>query len=358
MAEPLTVAIVGAGIGAAHFHAYRTLPDRFAVRTICELDSDRAVPLIAMSPETRLATDLGAVLADPAIAIVDICLPPHLHLDTCLAALAAGKHVICEKPLTASLSDADRLVRAEAAAPGRLFPVFQYRYGRSADQLQALIAAGLAGKPFVASLETHWNRGVDYYAADWRGTWDGEQGGAVLGHAIHIHDWLSFALGPVASVHAELATRVNPIETEDCAALSIRMASGALVTSSITLGAAADTTRLKFCFEHLTAESGTAPYSPAEAPWTFTARAPEDQTRIDAVAAAVPEGPGGFAGFFAAVADALAGRPHNAVTLADGRRSVEFVTAVYASARTGAPVSLPLAVDHPLYEGWRPGHCG
>jgi predicted dehydrogenase len=61
----------------------------------------------------------------------------------------------------------------------------------------------------VASLETHWNRGPDYYAVPWRGTWAGEAGGAILGHAIHAHDLLCRYFGPVAQVQAQLATRVN-----------------------------------------------------------------------------------------------------------------------------------------------------
>ncbi|MDJ0824282.1 MAG: Gfo/Idh/MocA family oxidoreductase [Rhodobacter sp.] len=354
MSDPRAVAIVGAGIGAEHFRAYRRLPERFAVRTICELDPDRAAPLVAEDPGLAVETDLARVLADPAIDIVDICLPPHLHLDACLRALAAGKHVICEKPLVTALRDADRLAQAEASGRARIFPVFQYRFGRGAAQLRALIDAGITGTPFVATLETHWDRGAEYYAAPWRGTWAGERGGAVLGHAIHIHDWLSFVLGPVASVHAELATRVNPIEVEDCAALAIRMHSGALATSSITLGAAGDTSRMRFCFAGLTAESGTAPYAPAEDAWRFTARDPADQPRIDAVVAAVPETLGGFAGLFNAVADALDGQPSEPVALADARRSLDFVTAVYASARTGAPVGLPIGRDHALYDGWAP----
>ena len=351
MPEPLRVAIAGAGIGAAHFHAYRALPDRFAVHMICDLNPARAAPLIEASPATRFEDDLGAALSDPAVDIVDICLPPHLHLDACLAALAAGKHVICEKPLVPSLGDLDRLEAAEADATGRVFPVFQYRFGHGLAQLRALIGAGLAGRPYVAALETHWNRGADYYAVDWRGTWAGERGGAVLGHAIHIHDLLCFVLGPAASVHAVLATRVNDIEVEDCAALAIRMESGALATSSITLGAAADTSRLRFCFERLTAESGTLPYTPAEGAWTFTARAPADQARVDAAAASVPAAPAGYAGLFAAIATALTGGPDNSVTLLDARRSLEFVTATYASARGGCPVALPPGKDHPLYGG-------
>ena len=62
----------------------------------------------------------------------------------------------------------------------------------------------------------------------------------------------------------------------------------------------------------------------------------------------------GFAGMFTAMADALDGSPGSEVTLEDGRRSLEFVTATYASARSGAPVNLPLDREHPLYNGWTP----
>ena len=51
------------------------------------------------------------------------------------------------------------------------------------------------GKPFVASLETYWNRDSNYYDNEWRGTWKGERGGAILGHAIHIHDLLTMVFG-------------------------------------------------------------------------------------------------------------------------------------------------------------------
>ena len=57
---------------------------------------------------------------------------------------------------------------------------------------------------------------------------------------------------------------------------------------------------------------------------------------------------------FKAIADALDGKSGQEVTLADGRRSLEFVSAVYHSARTGAPVALPIDTQHPMYAGWLP----
>lgn len=348
-----TVAIVGAGIGKEHLRGYMALSDRFRVSHIVDLDEERARPLCDMAA-CHWTADLDEVLANPEVDIVDICLPPHLHFSATEKALKAGKHAVCEKPLVASLAEADALIKLTEETGKQVFPVFQYRYGPGATQLRALRDAGLTGKPFVGALETHWNRDAEYYAVPWRGTWKTERGGAILGHSIHIHDWLTFVFGPVEQVYADLATRVNDIEVEDCAALSIRMESGAVVTSSVTLGAASDTTRMRFCFEGLTAESGSNPYRPAEGKWTFTARAPHDQAMIDRLLKTLAHPPAGYAGLFAAMAEALDGQPGTEVSLLDGRRSLEFVTAVYHSARTGMPVKLPLGEDHPLYANWLP----
>ena len=351
MAEPLRVTILGAGIGAQHFDAYRALPGRFTPVALCDLDRARAAAVAG-----DIATDdPEALLARDDIDIVDICLPPHLHVLWSLKALEAGKHVVCEKPIATSLADMDRLEVAATRAGRVLFPVFQYRYGPEMARLRAVMAAGLAGKPLVASIETHWRRDTAYYANPWRGTWAGEQGGAIVGHAIHAHDLLTTVFGPVAEVSAFLETRVNPIETEDCAAIAFRMTSGALATSSVTLGAADDTTRLRFVFEKLTVESARVPYAPASVTWTFRARGTEaDQAALDAILSGVPDAPIGFAGFVTAVADALQSAGAEAVTLADGRRSIELVTAIYDAAQGGRVVSLPLGADHALYAGWVP----
>jgi predicted dehydrogenase len=351
----ITLAIIGAGIGAQHLTGYRALPDRFGVHTVCDLDLDRAAAAIGADSEIRLTDDLASVLADPAIDLIDICLPPHLHFPVAVQALKAGKHVVCEKPLVRSLAEVDALEAAAQAAGKRVFPIFQYRYGPATAQLDALIAAGLTGKPYAASAETHWNRGRDYYDIPWRGTWAGEAGGAVLGHAIHAHDLLCHFLGQAVEVFALTETRVNQIETEDCAAITMRMETGALVTSSVTLGAASDTSRIRMCFEGVTAESGSAPYTPAEDGWTFTARAPVTQSQIDTVLAAVETDiPCGFAGYLAAVADALDGTGGREVTLADGRASIALVSAIYKSARQGTRVTLPLAKSDSFYDGWLP----
>lgn len=349
----INVAVIGAGIGAQHVAAYACLSKHFSVLRVI----DRKIKLaseLAGKVGALASREISDALNDPDIHLIDICLPPHLHVEYTLESLAHGKHVVCEKPIATSLKDAYTLRLAAEKSGKQLYPVFQYRSGPPLRQLRALIEEGLAGRPLTAALETHWARGADYYAEPWRGTWTGEQGGAVLGHAIHSHDLLCHFFGAVKSLSAFTTTRANPIETEDCAAISFEMASGALATSSITLGAAHNESRLKFIFEHLTATSGKSPYSPGSDRWTFEARDMEMQPQMNEVLRDYENEQIGFKGFFAEIADDLSERPNAAVSVEDGIKSIELVTAIYHAARTGTRVSLPISESHPLYEGWIP----
>lgn len=349
----IRIAILGAGIGREHLAALRALADVFEVAAVVDQDTAR-IKEIREGDDFAALTDIKDALVDPSIDVIDICLPPHLHVPVAIQAVQAGKHVICEKPLATSMADADQLAEVAATHQRHVFPVFQYRWGMAFAKLRHLMEIGLAGQLQTAALETHWSRNADYYAVPWRGTWKGERGGAVLGHAIHNHDLLTHIAGDVAALSAMTTTRVNPIETEDCAAITFEMTSGALCTSNITLGAAGDETRMRFVFEKLTATSGTEPYAPGLGEWTFMARDPADQPLIDKAMSDVPQEPHGFVGFFTEVGRCLMGKPNSAVHVSDGLQSIGLVTAIYHAARTGDRVVLPLGRDHILYEGWLP----
>jgi predicted dehydrogenase len=352
LSRQFRVAVIGAGIGAAHVEAYRDNAALYRVAVVCDLDAARAGKLAA-TVDAAVDTSYEAVLARTDIDLIDICLPPHLHFRTIEQALRTGKHVLCEKPLVASLRDVERIQRVAEGAGRAVMPVYQYRYGNGLARLRRLIEAGVAGRPLVASIETHWNRAADYYAVPWRGRKATELGGAILGHAIHAHDMLTFALGPVRRVFAKVATRVNAIETEDCAAICLEMASGALVTSSLTLGAADEISRFRFCFAELTAENpGVPPYRPAEGDWHFLPRGARRQSEIDAVLRDFAPRREGFAGLFEAIHPALDGTAPWPLTLQDAYRSLELASAIYYSSATDTAVELPLPLDHPVRDGW------
>ena len=351
------IAIIGTNIGANHYEDFQKVSNRFNVHTICGLTRAPIENILLSNSDTKVSLNFEDVLKVKEIDIIDICLPPHLHFSACKKSLEAGKHVICEKPLVSSLKEIDALEKISKETGKTIFPVFQYRYGSGFSKIKALIKSGLAGKPLVASLETHWNRGKEYYSKAWRGTWKGEQGGAILSHSIHIHDLVCMILGPVSNVFAKLTTRVNNIEVEDCAALSIEMESGALVTSSIVLGAANDTSRLKFCFDGLTVESGGSPdkpYNPADDEWKFLAREPVMQNQVDEVLSKVKVPKSWYAGMFDEIANNLDGITSDEVTLLDARRSLEFVTAVYCSSRQNKNICLSIDKNNPLYNSWLP----
>jgi predicted dehydrogenase len=351
------VAIIGTNIGAKHYEGFQKVSDRFNVHTVCGLTREAIDTILISNNETLVSLNFDDVLKIKEIDIIDICLPPHLHFSACKKSLESGKHVICEKPLVSSLREVDELEKISKTTGKIIFPVFQYRYGLGFSKLKGLIKSGLTGKPLVASLETHWNRGEEYYSKAWRGTWEGEQGGVILSHSIHIHDLISMIFGPVSNLFAKLTTRVNNIEVEDCAALSIEMENGALVTSSITLGAANDTSRLRFCFDGLTAESAASPnkpYNPADDEWTFLAREPVTQNQIDKVLLKIDKPKSWYAGMFNEIANKLDGKNSDEVTLLDARKSLEFVTAVYDSSRLGKNISLPIDKSNPLYNSWLP----
>jgi predicted dehydrogenase len=359
MSKCWTVAVIGCGIGRSHIaEGYARLPGKFAVRALCDLNTERLSTVADEFSVPRRTTSFDDVLAMDDVDIIDICTPPTLHYPQAMAALAAGKEVVCEKPLVGSLMEIDQLVTAEAQAAGRIMPVFQYRFGNGLQKAKRIIELGLAGKPYLATVETAWMRGAKYYSVPWRGRFETELGGALLTHAIHSHDILTFLMGNVASVFARTATRVNPIEVEDCAVASLVLESGALASLAATLGSAKEISRLRLCFEHVTFESSLAPYAPGDDPWQIIATSPEAEARMAKALEDWSFVASRFEGLMASYHHALDTAGALPVTLADARRSLELISALYHSAETGAAVTLPIGVNHPKYRSWRPSAPG
>jgi predicted dehydrogenase len=352
MNERLRVAVVGSGIGRSHVEAYRRLPEQFELLALCDLDEARGRELAASYSIPRVVTDLDALCGMADLDVIDLCTPPHLHFAQIRRVLVAGKHAICEKPLVGSLAEVDALIADEAATGRRVMPIFQYRWGHGLQRLKHLVDTGVAGTPYLATVEVAWRRRADYYAVPWRGNLRTELGGTLLSHAIHAIDFLPYILGPARRVYARTSTRVNPIEVEDCAAVTIEMASGALATLGVTLGSPAEITRHRFSFGGLSAESNTRPYTNGGEPWIFTPDTPELAARIEATLAAFVPGPEGFDGQFARFAEAIRDGIPLPVTLADARVALELITAMYFSAGSGTAVELPIGRDHPAYAGW------
>jgi predicted dehydrogenase len=271
-----------------------------------------------------------------------------------MAALRAGKHVVCEKPLVGSLAEVDEVIALEKESRGRLMPVFQYRFGNGVQQAKAIIDAGLAGKPFVGTVETLWRREAPYYAVPWRGKWKTELGGVLMGHAIHPHDMFVYLMGPLKSLFGRVATRVNPIEVEDCISASVELESGAIGSFTASLGSADEITRIRLAFDNLTIESDHDPYNPGAKLWNILPRNDGTKSAIADLLKDWKDVPPRFATQMARFHASLETGAPLPVTSGDSRRALEMVTAFYYSSRTREEVVFPIGVDHPNYKSWLP----
>lgn len=348
------IAIVGLGIGRMHMIACAELADRYRVVVVCDTDAERSREVAGWLPGVRAETDLAAVLAAPDVEVVDLCTPPAGHRDQIEACLRAGKDVVCEKPFVGSVREVDEIAALCQETGRTVMPILQYRFGRGLQRLRHLVEEGWAGRPYVANVEMAWRREADYYAVPWRGRWATELGGIVSSLAVHAIDMTTYVLGPPVAVWCRRATLVHDIEVEDSAVATFRFASGALATLSATVGSAVEVSRHRFTFEHLSAESGTAPYTNGEEPWAITTADPDRQEAVDALVDRFADRGEDYVGQFERYAEARATGGPLPVTLTDVRTVLEVVTAMYVSSRTDREVPLPLAADDPALGGWQP----
>ena len=138
------VAVVGAGaIAKTQIEACRTLAGRCEVRAICDVFPDKARKLAAdLSVPADIHDDYRQALGRADIELVSVCLPPSLHAEAAIAASAAGKHVLVEKPMASSLQECDAMIAAAAGAGRLLSVVSQNRFRAPMLRMKSVLASG------------------------------------------------------------------------------------------------------------------------------------------------------------------------------------------------------------------------
>ncbi|WP_242496222.1 Gfo/Idh/MocA family protein [Xylanimonas protaetiae] len=334
----LNVAIVGAG-GVAHLHAQALAADpRVVLVAVAEPDAARRAAFAERYAVPRAYASHEELLAAEALDLVHLCTPPGAHREQALAAFAAGADVLCEKPPALSLADLDAMEAAAAAAGRRFGVTFQQRTGTAAGHVKRLLDDGALGRPLLAQCQTLWHRDAAYYAVDWRGTWAGEGGGTTFGHGIHQLDLLAYLLGDWAEVDARLWRLARDIELEDVSTATLRFADGVVAQAVSSVLSPRETSVVRIDCELATVEVEHL-YGHGAAHWRIT---PAPGVPDDVAASwALPtdDEPSGHTPLVRAVVDAVwAGTPLPDVAT-HARRPLEIVTAIYASATYGTPVT-------------------
>ena len=244
--------IIGSGVIApVHLESYRKIPG-VTVKTLCDIIPGKAAALAEKYQVPEVCTDYQKMLADPEIGCISVCTDHASHGKIVADALDHGKHVICEKCLTATDAQLELALSAHRRHPELVFAgVFQHRYEPSNRLLKEMIETGKFGTLLTASLNVACLRTDEYYNADpWRGTWAGEGGSVLINQSIHHFDLLRFFLGDIESLCASWTNRVHQksIETEDTINVLLNFKSGVHAVFCATSGCKAATWRNGFTF--------------------------------------------------------------------------------------------------------------
>ena len=263
----IRIGLIGyGGIGRVHAAAYRAIPFHYGlpadsieiagVATTRRQTAERAAEEIGCDFFTDNYRDL---LGRPGIDAVDICTPNNTHHEIVLAAVEAGAHIYCEKPLAMNVAEAASMARAVQAAGLKAQVTFNFRFFPAVTRAKQLVDAGFLGRIFSFRGRYHRSSYIDGdKPMSWRLQREFTGGGALFDLGSHILDLLYYVLGEFDSVNGTLETLIKerpttkgsaelaPVAVDDIALLHARTADGALGTVEISRMGTGATNDLSF----------------------------------------------------------------------------------------------------------------
>lgn len=340
--------IIGCGM-IANFHAKAIAEIADAELVACYDRNLKRAEALAAEHGGQACGELEDLLARSDVDVVTICSPSGAHMEPCVAAANAGKHVIVEKPLDVTVARCDAMIDACDANGVQLATIFPSRFHQSSRLMKSAVETGRFGTLALGDAYVKWYRTQEYYdSGAWRGTWQLDGGGALMNQAIHSVDLLQWLMGPAIEVMAYTATLAHDrIEVEDVATATVKFANGALgVIEATTAGFPGSLKKIE-----LSGSKGTAILEEEDLiKWEFAdATAEDEQIRAEMMGknktgggAADPAAIGhqAHAELFRDFIEAIRDNRPPAIDGREGRKSVELILAIYESAKTGLPVKI------------------
>jgi predicted dehydrogenase len=279
------------------------------------------------------------------IDVVNILTPSGDHAAHTIAMAAYGKHLVVEKPMALTLSDADAMIRACDKAGVKLFVVKQNRFNLPVKKLREAQLSDRFGKMVMGTVRVRWCRTQEYYNQDsWRGTW-AQDGGVFANQAIHHIDLLQWIMGDVETVFAKSATRLVNIEAEDTGVVVLKFKNGALgIIEATTATRPKDLEgSVSILGETGTVEIGGFAVNEMKV-WNFTKTISEDAEVLGKYKQNPPDVYGfGHTEYLSNVVKSIAEGRAALVDGLEGRKSLELVSAIYESIETGREVTINFA---------------
>lgn len=344
----LRYAIVGcaAGIAVTHLAALSRLPGAKIVG-MADVAAERGAARAA-EYNSPFFTDHRAMLEAVAADVVVITTPHPFHAPIAVDCMAAGVHVLAEKPLAVSVGDGDTMIAA-AEQYGRILAVnFQQRFRPAVERAHAIIASGELGDIMRVLMVEPWYRTSAYYrSAGWRGTWKGEGGGVLMNQGPHPLDLLCHLAGMPAKVWGWTRTQAHAIEVEDTAQAMLEFANGAPGYLTISTAEAGLERRLQIVGDKAVLELventlRIRRFTPSQSEFRATSEEMWAAPKLDTETLELPGDGGGHLAVYLDLEVAIAGghRPR-----CDGREalmSLELANAITLSSHLGTPLTLPI----------------
>jgi predicted dehydrogenase len=339
----INVAVIGLGfMGVTHIKAYQRvanarlaaicdafrLPENGLLKSVVGNVADEAPVQLDLS-QLQATKDYHEVLANPDVHMVDICLPTAQHVEVATAALRAGKHVLCEKPMARTAAQCREIVEAARDASAFFMPAMCMRFWPGWSWLREAVADGRYGKLLTARFRRvsgppAWSRLTYFKGA--------ESGGALIDLHIHDTDFVQFLFGTPKRVFSRGLSRfsgaidyvLTQYEVEGSAVVSAEgswlMGEGFAFNMAYTVN-----------FERATAD-----YDLSRGPETLRIYEDDKPARVEIIS-----GPDGYVGEITHFLEGVAsGKGPTIVTARDGMRAVEICEAEERSILTGQPVAL------------------
>jgi len=329
----LRVAIIGVGtMGHVHTDAYQQMPDVDLVG-VYDADPARAQAFAEARGLSTVYPSAEALIGD--VDVVDVCTPTPAHAEYVLAALYAGRDVVCEKPMARSLADCARLIAAAKESGRTLMPAQVLRFFPEYSSATAVIRQGAVGNP--ATIRTR--RGGPFPRAtnDWYGDF-AQSGGVTLDTIIHDFDWLRWTFGEVEYVYAKASyyNHPTPLDHLDYSLVTLKFRSGAVAQVEGTWAEPGSFS----VFLEVCGDAGMIHFDSME---SVPLRVNRRQQGGAVGGVAVPESPTSANGYYLELRhfiDCVQAGTTPTITPVDGYYAVEIALAALESARTGKRVAI------------------
>src|SRR6478672_418603 len=233
------VGLIGSGgISGAHGKGFIKYADRIKCVALCDVSADnlrkRSEQLASVGGGGRQFKDWKVMLKEMAgeVDAVDICLPHHLHAPAILDAAAAGKHILCEKPMCMSLAEADQIGEAVKKSGVTYMSAHNQLFMPVVQEAKRLIDADEIGKVLWLRSQDCFRaggEGGDPFKNSWRANLKTQGGGELIDTGYHPSYRLLYLAGaPAVSIHSQMGRFAQKIEGEDTASVQVRFANGVI----------------------------------------------------------------------------------------------------------------------------------